>query len=162
DLLGTRALVEPYMGYLHTLPRLIAWVAGHLLDPAWWPRFYNGVSFAICLAVLAPFFTPRFVLPANACIGLALVHLPPTHQVFYNVTNLQWPTGFGLLQQVLTAPPRTRWQGARGLMILAIVALTGPFGILFVPLFAWRWWQRRDVDNTLALAVIVLCAAIQA
>ena len=59
DLVGLRAFLEPYMGYLHTLPRLIAWTASRLLDPAWWPAFYNVTAFALWLAVIARTFSPR-------------------------------------------------------------------------------------------------------
>jgi hypothetical protein len=61
--LGFRAFLEPYMGYLHTLPRLIAWTASRLLDPAWWPAFYNVTAFALWLAVIARTFSPRLPLP---------------------------------------------------------------------------------------------------
>jgi len=36
------AFFEPYNGYLHLLPRLIAWFASHAADVAWWPAIYNG------------------------------------------------------------------------------------------------------------------------
>jgi hypothetical protein len=41
------------------------------------------------------------------------------------------------------------------------VTLTGPFGVAFLPLFVWRWWRDRRPDNTAALAVVLLAAAIQ-
>jgi hypothetical protein len=37
DLLGPRAFLVPYNGYLHLLPRLVAWIARHVADVAWWP-----------------------------------------------------------------------------------------------------------------------------
>lgn len=162
DLHGASALTMPYMGYLHTLPRLIAATAPRLLDPAWWPAFYNGVSFLIWLAVLARFFTARFDLPGKPWIALALIATPHTGEVFFNVTNLQWLTAFVLIQQALIRPPRTHAERVGDGVILAVVALTGPFGIAFLPLFAWRAWRDRDRESISALLVLGLCAAIQA
>ena len=47
EQMGIRAWVEPYNGYLHILPRLIAWFASRTADPAWWPAIYNGLAYAI-------------------------------------------------------------------------------------------------------------------
>lgn len=162
DLHGTSALAMPYMGYLHTLPRLIAWVAPRVLDPAWWPAFYNGLSFVIWLAVLARLFTSRFNLPEKPWLALALIVVPHTGEVFFNVTNLQWLTAFVLIQQAIIAAPKTWGERIGDLAILGVVTLTGPFGIAFLPLFAWRWWCDRSRDNALAFVFVGLCAALQA
>jgi hypothetical protein len=161
DLHGSSSLVMPYMGYLHTLPRVIAWITPRLFDPAWWPAFYNGVSFLIWLAVLARFFTSRFELPGKPWLALALIAVPHSGEIFFNVTNLQWLTAFVLIQQVLILPPKTTAQRVSDLLILASVTLTGPFGVAFLPLFIWRCWRDRRPDNGAALAVVLVGAAIQ-
>jgi hypothetical protein len=162
DYHGVSALAIPYMGYLHTIPRLIAAVASRLLDPAWWPAFYNGCAFAIWLAAVARLFSRRLDLPGKPWLALALFAVPHSGEVFFNVTNLQWLTALVLVQQALLAPPTSTAQRIGDLTIIALVALTGPFGILFAPLFAWRWWRERSPDNTLALAVLGICVAVQA
>jgi len=163
DTLGLRAFVTPYMGYLHTVPRLIAAITRTGLDPAWWPACYNGVSFVLWVAVLARFLTPRFAhLPARPGMILAFVAVAYPAEIFFNVTNLQWLTAFYLLQQVFAAAPTTRWQRASDAAGLAVVALTGPFAIAFLPLFAWRAWRERRPDTCLALAVVLGGAAVQA
>lgn len=162
DLHGASALTMPYMGYLHTLPRLVAAIAPRLLDPAWWPAFYNGISFVIWLAVAARLFSARFDLPGKPWLAFALIAVPHTGEVFFNITNLQWLTAFVLIQQVLIMPPKTAAQRASDLVILALITLTGPFGIAFLPLFVWRWWRDRRRDNIAVLGVVFLCAALQA
>jgi hypothetical protein len=64
------------------------------LDPAWWPAFYNGVSFVIWLAVLARLFSSRLDLPGKPWLALAIIAVPHTGEVFFNITNLQWLTAF--------------------------------------------------------------------
>lgn len=162
DLHGAAALALPYMGYLHLLPRLIAGFSSQLLDPAWWPAFYNGVAFVLWVAVLARFFTARFQLPGKPWLAFAFVAVAHSGEVFFNITNLQWLTGFVLIQQVLITSPVTRGQRAGDLAILAVVALTGPFSLAFLPLFAWRAWREKSQPALAALGVTGLGAAVQA
>lgn len=162
DLLGLRAWIEPYMGYLHLLPRLIAWMASHILDPAWWPAFYNGVAFLIWLAVIARTFSPRLALPGKPWVALALFIGPQTGEVLFNITNLQWLTALLLVEQTFVAPPATRVQRTGDLLLVALVGLTGPFVIALGPLLAWRWWRARTMDNLAVLLLATACAGVQA
>jgi hypothetical protein len=150
------------MGYLHTIPRLIAWAASRLLDPAAWPAFYNGVSFALWLAVVARMFSRRLELPAKPWLALAFLLGPQPGEVLFNVTNLQWITAFVFVQQALIAAPQTRAQRVADLAVLALVGLTGPFALVFVPLFAWRAWRERDAASCAMFGVVAACAAVQA
>jgi hypothetical protein len=161
EQMGVRAWWEPYNGYLHLLPRLIAWVASHTADPAWWPAIYNGLAFAISVGLFARLASPRVELPAKPWLMLALVCTVGTGEVLINVTNLQWVTAFFLLIQLFTTPARNAWQRAADLAILLLVGLNGPFAIMFAPLFAWRAWRERNGDTVLALGAISLCALVQ-
>ena len=171
DLLGLRAFLEPYMGYLHTLPRLIAWTASRLLDPAWWPAFYNVTAFALWLAVIARTFSPRLPLPPALRPWLAFAFFlgPQTGEVLFSITNLQWVVAFLLIEQAFIAAPTTTAQRITDLALVALVGLTGPFIIALGPLLAWRWWRdtssprfKRSSCNLQLLALASACAAIQA
>jgi hypothetical protein len=162
DQLGLAALLAPYMGYLHTIPRLVAWLAAHLLDPAAWPGFYNGTAFAIWLAVIARTFSPRLPLPHKPWLALLIFVGPQTGEILFNLTNVQWIAAFVLVQQAIIARPQTRAQRLGDLALLAIVGLTGPFVIALLPLFAWRCWRDRHSDNLAVLVLATACAATQA
>jgi hypothetical protein len=88
--------------------------------------------------------------------------MPHTGEVFFNVTNLQWLTAFVLIQQVLIAPSKARGERIADFSILAIVTLTGPFGVAFFPLFVWRWWRERTRENLLIVVIVGAAAALQA
>ncbi len=171
DLLGLRAFLEPYMGYLHTLPRLIAWTASHLLDPAWWPSFYNVTAFLLWLAVIARTFSPRLPLPPALRPWLALAFFlgPQTGEVLFSITNLQWVVAFLLIEQAFLTAPTTTVQRITDLALLVLLGLTGPFIIALGPLLAWRWWRdtpssrlKLSAFNVQLLALASLCAALQA
>jgi hypothetical protein len=162
DLFGAKAFTFPYMGYLLTLHRLVAWVAAHTLDPAWWPAAYNGAAFAMWTFAIARLFSPRLDLPHRPWLALAMIFGAMTNEVVFNLTNLQWIAALLLVQQVLVAPPATAFERTGDLVIIVLVGLTGPFTIVFLPLFAWRLWRDRRADNLALLLVVAATAAVQA
>lgn len=162
DQFGLAALFQPYMGYLHTIPRLTAWLASVLLDPAWWPAAYNGVAFACWVGVIARTFSARLALPHKPWLALAMFVGPQTGEILLNLTNVQWIAAFVFVQQALIARPANGRERAGDLALIALVGLTGPFVIALVPLLAWRWWRDRRGDNLAVLLVAGACAATQA
>ena len=161
DAHGLAAVLHPYMGYLHTLPRLTAWVADRVLDVAWWPAFYNSVALVVWLGVLARLFSPRLNLPHRPWLAAGVLLAVQTPEIFLNLTNAQWAGALLLLQQTLIVRPAGHRQRAADLTLVALFGLTGPFIIPLFPLFAWRWWRDRHGDNLAVLALAGLCAAIQ-
>ncbi|MES2693426.1 MAG: hypothetical protein V4773_08135 [Verrucomicrobiota bacterium] len=180
EIHGTEALITPYMGYLHTIPRIVAQIAQFTLDPAWWPAFYNGFAFLVWLGAVARFFTARFDhLPGRPWLALALFAVPHSGEVHYNITNLQWLTALVLVQQLFVAAPATRFQRVSDIVILTLIALTGPFALALLPLFFARWVLPACTFRPLRLKVrelfapanraalyafvaILLCSAVQA
>lgn len=161
EQMGVRAWWTPYNGYLHLLPRLIAWTASHVADPRWWPAIYNGLAFALNVALFARLASRRIELPAKAALMLAFVFVVGTGEVLINLTNLQWVTAFFLLLQLFTARPLTALQGVGDLLILLVVGLNGPFAIVFLPLYLWRLLRERRADTALAAAAVFVCALVQ-
>ncbi len=161
EQMGARAFFEPYNGYLHLLPRLIAWLASHTADVSWWPAIYNSLAFAINVALFARLASRRVQLPGKEWLMLAFVLVAGTGEVLLNVTNLQWVTAFFLVLQLFTVRAETWPQRLGDLALLAIIGLNGPFAIVLLPVFAWRAWRERTLDAGLALAVIAGCAVVQ-
>ncbi len=104
EMLGWRALLTPHRGYLHTLPRMIAWLASHTVDIVHWPGFYNGAALLVTLGLFVRLASPRLVLPgkpwARARVrargahrrGLPQHHQPPlAHGVFSSAANADRP-----------------------------------------------------------------------
>ena len=159
--LGLAAFLTPYNGYLHLLPRLVAWLASHTVDVAWWPAVYNGFAYAAHVAVCARLLSPRVRLPAKPGLMLALVVLPGSGEVLINLTNLQWIAAFLLVLQLFTEPPARSWARLGDLTILAAVALSGPFGLVLAPLYAVRAWRDRHPQAWVDCGVLAACALVQ-
>lgn len=158
---GWHAFLHPYNGYLHFGPRLVAWLAGWC-DPAAAPAlFYLGALIAHLL-VIAALFSPRIDLPFKPALALGTVLVPHTSEVFTNATNIQWPLALGLVLLSLARDPETFAQlGLDGTATL-FIGLTGPFSILFLPLFAARAWIRRSRASWILLGACGCAGVIQA
>ncbi|MFZ9745230.1 MAG: hypothetical protein ACO3G4_01200, partial [Opitutaceae bacterium] len=118
ERLGAGAILQPYMGYLHLLPRLTAWSAAQGLDPAWWPAWYNGIAFLVWCGVLARTLSPRLPLPHRPWLALAIIVGPQTGEILGTITNAQWVTALLLVQQILLRRPQTAAQRAGDLLLV--------------------------------------------
>ena len=133
-------LFTPYAGYLHFIPRLIAWLASGV-DPQRVPLVYNTsavLADAACIAYAAGRMSPLFGLP----IALGAFFLTPTvGDIFSTITNIQWIAQFALVFGVFETRLTRRYRlgdiFAAGL-ILAI-ALTGPFSVILAALIVLLW-----------------------
>jgi hypothetical protein len=160
--LGVRSLWTPYAGYLHTLPRMVAFLASRL--PLVW---YAPLVCVFCLGVYAS--TAAFVgddrfaylLPSPLSRGVLAVSfcfVPGLDEVLGNLTNLHWVVMFYLGLLALGDPdkPLHRWEiGAA-----ALVALTDGIAFVFTPVFLFRWGWKRLRKNIFVWREAVAAAVL--
>jgi hypothetical protein len=88
--LGKHSLLMDYAGYLHVLPRLLAY-AQFMLTPIWAAPY---VMVAACLVITAgtcAYIAATLRPPLLAiAMGIAPVLMPQTGEVFLSIANLQW------------------------------------------------------------------------
>lgn len=176
--LGLDAILTPYAGYLHLLPRLFA-LAGDLLPTIALPTYYALSALAFFLLLVRLVLDRRVALPCRHALALALVLTPHTAEVFGTITNCHWLAPFGLLAILFTrSAPVTHWGRAGELLFVAVMALTGPFLLLMTPFFVLkallllkpRWFrlfgcfpEYREARHHLAMTGIAAAgAAVQA
>lgn len=165
---GASAIVMPYAGYLHFLPRMIAFLVDLGSFPyAWVPAIYNYLSLVIALLVVASVFSPRFKINNKPLIALAIVLVPHNlNEVFLTVTNLQWIVFFIMVVVLFKENPSSNYGGISiqyvvDLSMIVIGGLTGPFIIFLVPFFALKWFQKRAFYNMVIFIVVVIVATVQ-
>ncbi|WP_321796382.1 hypothetical protein [Caballeronia sp. J97] len=163
---GAHAILMPYAGYLHIIPRLVAFafraldgdVQGIAIAFAWTCALLTA-SVCSYLYVIAIRYFPR---PAAFVMALAPVLLPHTGESWLNLTNLQWTLGPLLMAMLLDTLGREHSEHllARCFIVL-VLALTGPFSAILVPLAvlgALVALKREERLRRLAPFVIVLAA----
>ena len=157
--MGAAALVEPYAGYLHLVPRLTAIIAS-AFPSRYAPALYNcaALAFTVWSAVTIASARYRFAWLG----GLLLVAVP--HQwgeVLGTITNIQWLLAPALAVVVATPTPLRPVARANQVVFTVCAALSGPFSILAVPLCAARLWTERDRHSVVLAAIVVASAATQ-
>jgi len=142
-----RSLIEPYAGYLHTLPRLVAGVT--LLVPLIMaPLVFNLVGLVIQVLPAVYLVSGRMrdvaSLGVRVLVALLFVGIPNVWRVHGNMANAQWHVAVLCCLILIAPPPRTLWTRIFDGTMLAICCVTGPFAIVLLPIAAVVAWQRRD------------------
>ena len=153
------SLIEPYAGYLHLLPRIVA-----LLVVTWAPvdAYADAALLGYAIAVTAMFW---FLLTSSLpwrrrlalCTGVAV--FSPPGEVVRTITNLQW---LALLVVVVATIEdervvcRPRWATA---VAAGLCALTGPFSAIWTPI--WAALGGRMAWRNRAAILIAAGAALQ-
>jgi hypothetical protein len=133
----------PYAGYLHALPRLVAWVASWSI-PQWSPLIYNVAAWLVNAACVA-FVLQRIKdsrLQAIVFFGVFLV--PTNGEVFGSITNTQWFVQFFLVAACFL-PMRVPSRAGAAMMFgsTLLAGLTGPFSILIAITHLALWALGR-------------------
>ena len=156
---GLGSLARPYQGYLHVAARMVAIVAA-AVPPALGPLVMNGVTI-LATAGVAGFIASdrlRTAVPdrrIRLALAIGFVLMPAAQDLSWHLVYLQWTLAFFLLARVLAEEPGPRWVWLDRAAVV-IASLTGPFSILFAPLYVWR---RRQLGLT--AWIVVGCALIQ-
>ena len=156
NTLGWHSFLEPYAGYLHLIPRTVAAVAGLL------PLEWTLVVFLLGAVVFTAWAgaTVFLCLPGPAAwIGAATPLLAfGGSEVLGTPTNLQWITAIALAAIAVSPPGRT---GNKGPMAV-FAGLSGPFSLLYLPVFAARLWVlRADRGEVVVCLLAILCGLVQ-
>jgi len=157
---GVHSLFMPYGGYQLLMPRLAEFVATQIpLERV--PLFLNLAALAIALTVVSRFLSARCHLPCKALLALAIVFVPRPEDIFLTIENVQWVMSLGLILLVLSDDPQTISERVYDGLAAVLSGLTGVFSVLFLPLFALRLWQRRNIASAILFGLLLATAATQ-
>ena len=162
-----RTLFEPYAGYLHLIPRLVA--AGASPLPARLvPLFYNLSAFMIaawcCCVFSLPWYRPLLKsdsLRALLCLLMATSFY--ADELIGTITNVQWFLFVPALL-ILIAPTEIyqrmpRWAFGATVLLLLVIGLSAPLVAILFPLALWS--ARRCRRTAVISAALILAVLIQ-
>jgi hypothetical protein len=152
-------VIEPFVGYHHFAIRLVAWAAVQF-DPLYAPTIFLIASVLVTLAVAAACFSKRIDLPCRPLFALSIVLVPHTCEVFANLTNINWILALGLILLVLAKDPTTPLQWVVDIAVIIVAGLSGPFLVIWLPLFFWRVVRRRTIASGTIALLAVACATL--
>jgi hypothetical protein len=143
-------LFKLHQGYLVALPRLIAWIAS-TFKAIHAPFVYNVAANLVAAGCIG-YFCVRARAIFHPCASFAVILLLPmiSGELFGLVTNVQWFAQLAIVAAcLLPRPAGSRgplWSRTAQLVLLAVIALTGPYAILcgfvYFALIACHWLAR--------------------
>lgn len=157
---GIASWWTPQAGYFQLIPRLVAWSAS-FLDPLLQPSAFLVAWFAVMLLTVQSCFSHRHDLPHKPLLAAALVLVPHTGEVFFNLTNAQWIAAIGLFLTTMKRDPTNGSDWISDLSWLVFAGLSGPFIILALPLLVFRAVRRKTVESTFLLVGAALVSTAQ-
>src|SRR4029453_1665317 len=141
-------LGRAYAGYLVVIPRIVAELEW-LVPVAVAPLVGSLISLAaggLLAAVIANGrlsngFPERWT---RLLLAALLILLPGSWETLGSITLIQWYAAIYLVAVAIAAPPSRRSFEVVEAIVVTCAGLTGPFAILFMPLFWVRAAVRRD------------------
>ncbi|MFA6036679.1 MAG: hypothetical protein WC748_01000 [Legionellales bacterium] len=161
--MGMSALWEPYAGYLHLYPRIIAWISMGLPINAVPTLFFAGWLFIFIIMVIL--IMNRSLETGigfwGGLILIAVISLQPhLGEMFFTITNAQWMIGVALSLYLLVDSDE-KFSYLK-MFALAIACLTGPFSAILLPVLFLKGLIFKDFKKKSAIYLIVLtCALVQ-
>ena len=133
---GPATLFEPYAGYLLVGHRALT-LLQLLVDPYWAPLIGNATALAVLAAV--PAYLVAAPLPGTRLLRLALaalfVLIPENRDIVGSLSHVQWSGAAWLALVPLAREPAGRTGRVIETAALVLAGLTGPFSVLFLPLY---------------------------
>jgi hypothetical protein len=157
---GIAALKLPAAGYLFTIPRLVAFVAGAF--PIWLaPWIYNYAALAAALLLVGLVTSPRSDMPYKPLLAAAIVVVPAGFEVLMNLVNSQWLYPIGVAVMLHMRAPETRLGAFAEYVFLALVGVTGPFSIFLCPIALALYFAKRERRLMIFSVILAICAVVQ-
>lgn len=140
--MGLASLLEPNGGYLNSLQRLVA-IAAQPFPLAWGPTLF--ALFALCMqSAPAVFLMSKRMGTAwpsglsRFTFALLFIMMPNAPETSLNVTNSQWYLAILMFLVLVSDTPKKIYVQIFDYLVLIVSGLSGPFGVLFFPVAAFR------------------------
>lgn len=147
---GPASIVEPYAGYLHVIARLLAlpMTAVHVVLA---PLTATLASFAVTAFVAAYMLRLPVKRTAALAIAAAILLLPGSRQTLGHLYGIQWYLAMLLIAGAFVRP---NWWDYP---LLGLISVTGPFSVLFLPIYLWfaRDWRAVVVGAGATVQLLV-------
>lgn len=159
--LGFYAIFKPYAGYLHLLPRLVAYGAS-LAPLEVRPRIYTYACLLLLWAIALMTVGKRIELPNKPLFALAPLLFPIGPFIYLHLTNMQWFSAILLLLLILQRPAENLTEALGDSLVALVVGLTGPFSLVFCALVPWKVvFQPLGKRDWLPIATLTATAVVQ-
>lgn len=155
---------EAYAGYLHTGPRLVAFVS-RAFPAAYAPWIFAWSAFFIALVSMGLLIFSR--INGNPWVGsflsIAAAIAPHTFpEIFWSLTNVQWPLSILLIGLLIADSTKSIIHSSLRSTMIFIAGASTPLSAAFIPFSIWRAVRTEKTTPTLLpFALAILAGLIQ-
>jgi hypothetical protein len=163
--LGWRAaLLHPYGGYFHAVPRLVSALA--LLAPLYLaPPVLNLVALSLQPTPVNLLLSPRSAgwgdFRMRSLTAGPYVALPNCGELTANMTNSQRSLALIALLLLAASPPRRKWAGLIQGLFLLLFGLAGPYCIFLFPIAGVMARRRYDPWRRISVTILAATSLIE-
>jgi hypothetical protein len=158
------SLLHPRNGYFQTVPRLIS-AAALLIPFRFAPLLMNlaGITFQVLPVnfLLSARCANWGSLVTRALMAFLYLALPNSRELNAAVNEAQWHLAVLASLIVLARPASNLWGRLFDVIIQVLSGLSGPFGLILLPIAILFWWFSRERWRLVIIAVIAVCSALQ-
>lgn len=158
--LGVASLFEPYAGYIHLWPRLVA-LGSTFISLLYAPWVFFLGWFIPCAIVAWAIIEFSRVKDAPLFFGIisafAILLPPHTDEIYFTLTNAQWIIPIYLSLIIIFG----RSLGVLHCLLVFVFSLTGPFAVIFSPFVFLSFLLRWSKAGLWALVSFTLGVLIQ-
>lgn len=158
--LGLHSFITTYAGYLHTIPRIIAYSTLHLPYSVI-PAVYSYIALAGVIFCAGTVLSERFPLPYKPLLALSVILIPTTGEAIGSICNLQNALTPLFLFLLFAKTPVNKKQAAFDYVILFLISFTGPYILIFYPLFLLQLFRKRNTHNFTLVAIATIATMTQ-
>nr|CAA9215272.1 hypothetical protein AVDCRST_MAG63-373 [uncultured Armatimonadetes bacterium] len=157
--IGLGSLLTPQAGYYNTFTRLAA-LFGNGVPVPFAPHYYLLVSVGVLLFIVGYLFSRRLHFRHPTLMALCLGLVPHDGEVFLTAQASNFYLGLALALFLVSDPPASRWQHVCDVVMIVLAGLTGPFSLIYLPLFVLRAARERGAPALKVRAFLVGTAGL--
>lgn len=135
-----------------------------LLPLRYAPLLFNLISLGCQLLTVVLLLSKRFkrIIPYKSLaiiISLIFVAIPNASEVFLNLANIQWHLGIAAFLVLIAERPKTKVWVAFDVVVLLLTGLTGPLGLVLLPIALIIWYKTKN-NTTRRNALLIVTTSI--
>lgn len=159
------SLTTPEAGYFQTFSRLTA-IASLSVPLAYAPLFFYLTAVTVQVSVAGFIASERLsgLLPEKKwrlALAFGYLAMPHSWEIYANVTNSQWHLALLGCLILISTPPLSIKGRIFDLLAVSLMAVSGPFCLLLVPVAAAVLWRRREFHYAALMGITVGGAMLQ-
>lgn len=158
---GMHSFFFTYAGYFHEIERVVAYFTVKFIPYKFAPLTFLYSAVLCMFLTVSRCLSSRINIPFKSFLVLLIFLIPTYGEVYNGLLAVNWILAPILIFYIFYQKPSSGKVMIFDLILIFLVSLTGPFSLMVVPLYIWRWLDQRDRYSLLLLYAVMIPAFCQ-